>query len=312
MSKLRSVQILHAANLKCRKMLVDKLHEELPKIADCKITIVSQHDIAEIDDAVVKSIISSDANGIFHPSQVSNILKHVAALKRVSADDDDSSVHLILEDDSLYSNNMPTLFKTCMEKLPQDWDMVYLGIPFSTSPLTPGAGLQFSKVESLFQIVPCCDSYLVHPRSARTILKQVVPCTAPMNVQFSNVVKSGKIACYFTTPNVFIDGSKVGLYISSITPFNRLMYNAKYLELESKPASERTEDALESADFRDHPDFEIMIAKSLSERKLHSDAVKHYERAYRAFVTDNPLNVMLARQSPFMKSYISEIGMSSV
>ena len=190
---------------------------------------------------------------------VSNALKHLAALNGVSNPD---AFHIVLEDDVLLSSTWAKALAACLRSLPADYDIVALGIP--------GAKEGFQPSAELYEVLPCCDSYLVSPKAAEKLRRAFKPVRFAANVQLGYLAKAFDLNVYLHNPNVFLDGSKYGAFVSTLTPTNHLVLNRAYVEAR-KALNEAAPDVALDADLdlkksifdnphAEHPDFKHLQA----------------------------------------------------
>ena len=201
----------------------DEPNELVPRIP----TIVDV-DASHIDDPSFKPLVKN-----MHVRQVSNTMKHVAALRRASNVDGDNNMRfsLILEDDALFGENVITALGYAVKDAPHDADIVFLGLPSTKQP--PSEGAVFDDVLALFGVLPACESYLVTPSAAARISAAMLPVRFQTNVQLTYAIKTLGIKAYLAVPNVFVDGSKLGVFTCSVDPNNRLMWNQPYCQMET-------------------------------------------------------------------------------
>lgn len=107
--------------------------------------------------------------------------------------------------------------------------------------------------------LPACDSYIVSRKGARKLVSGYLPVRFPTNVHLAwriggfgarhlSALREGKenerererkvertrrcfVRTYTVSPNVFLDGSKIGLFVSTLNVNNRLIWNKAYMSI---------------------------------------------------------------------------------
>jgi hypothetical protein len=300
--------------------IVDDVEPEgLQNFADSvdKIADVSSRDLVPPFDKLSAPI---------HVNQLSNAMNHLAALRRIekAAVTDPDLVYLVLEDDVLYNEETVTgwLARTLSEA-PRNWDVVFLGLP-STIKQTDEE-VRFQRTDEVFKVLPACDSYLITGSMATRLVKRFLPVRFSTNVHLSwlfeqvggTQVGGTQVNAYVVSHNVFLDGSKLGAYTSSLNVNNRLSWNPWYIRLgtmvQKQNAVEVTRDAgiranlereiddlFQSMHFKTHPDILYMYALSLVRRGSFEAARAYMEDAYKMYVGNG---CIINRSSEFLNAY---------
>ena len=257
--------------------------------------------------------------------QVSNALKHMTALRMIceTSSHYPDAAHVVLEDDVIFNERtvIETL-KTTLAAAPVDADLVFLGLP-SIHSGTP-SGIIFDPLERVFKVLPCCDSYAITPKAAAAMLDAYLPLRFATQVHLSYLVATLGLRAFICSPSVFIDGSKLGVYMSSVEQNNALIWNPHWHRIRtivssSSSSSSSTsgtsgpvrlseqEDAeirelLSRASFKEHPDFRHLVAQVLTRQGKYREALAEYEAALDIYVAEKypPLN----SESSFMRDFI--------
>ena len=198
-----------------------------------------------------------------HITQISNALKHKVAITR-AAQDDAADYTLIIEDDVLCGDDIVTKVSEILDKLNADKEneqLVFLGLP-SLMPIDEAKGTFFRPTTDFYRLLPCCDSYIASRKTFKKLHDVYGPVKFTTNLQLSFLCETNKITSSMATPNLFLDGSKYGAYLSSIDPNGRLIFNPDYNRLAlliAKGSFTPDEDttivsALKNIKFNNHPD----------------------------------------------------------
>jgi hypothetical protein len=277
--------IIHASFMDVRKQriesLITTLSEENKRVAfsfeyinDYDPDTIKQEDIAtkvnlakanngELYDSLIRNM---------HINQLSNSLKHALAMVKAYNETEAFDMFITLEDDVLYGDDVLTrladVVKMVADVKDPPIDLLFLGLP-SLVPVPPSDQPTFRKVSDFFRLFPCCDSYIFTKECVAKVLPKVYPIKYTENIQLSWIAEECKLNCIMTTPNVFLDGSKYGAYLSAVDPNSKLVFNPEFNKLaqivskkgEYTPEEEKTIDAeLETIKFRNHPDVMHLAA----------------------------------------------------
>jgi len=322
------VYVLHATSLASRKKLCDELHSKLTHAMSENIfktvqfEYIESHDISKIDNATVQKYVDLTKGPVasafdsllkgLHIRQLSNALKHYEAIQKVALSDE-NTFSLIIEDDVVYSDNVvERLVKIlkALENAKDSWDVNFLGLP---QPLNEDPeSVRISPVESIFKILPDISSYVLTRKSAEKLLNVFLPVRFCTNVHLSYLYlekAKDKLKFTMTTPNVFVDGSKFGVYLSSINPNNKLILNQDYSKLHNKIHSQtqfsdqnkqEINTTFETMSFNNHP--EIQCLKGMFEMKIgnYETAKEIFDKCYQTYMNNDCL---LNSESEFLQVY---------
>lgn len=232
-----------------------------------------------------------------HVRHLSNALKHHEALK-LAAQSNDDTYTLILEDDVVFGDNVVNRIVSILDVLDSnpDWDVNFLGLP-QPIPKDQDVGPKVSNVSTLFKVLPEISSYVVKNKSAQKFCDLYFPIRYATHVHFSFIyleraarMKKEPLRMTMTTPNVFVDGSKFGVYLSTLSSNNQLILNQDYSKLHNiihaqngYPVKEYTaeqKDAmskmLNTVKFCGHPEFMVL-------RGIFETQIGEYEKANETF-----------------------------
>lgn len=156
-------------------------------------------------------------------TEISLSLKHYYVYKLI-ADNYDQA--LIFEDDIILSDNFINKLGKCLNQLPNDYDMLFIG---------DGCGLHIKKgkINSDMVIYEKClypttwggdgcsrasDSYLISKKCAIKLCDFIInnKTTKPIDWWINNVARHYNFKVYWAEPTIVTQGSQNGLYNSSI------------------------------------------------------------------------------------------------
>jgi hypothetical protein len=306
------VYIIHSTLLEIRKQKMSTLTDILEKSEHAKFDVeyITEFDSNAIKDTDIKDFISLSKKNDgeiydflvknLHLNQASNVIKHAVAIKKASESMADFC--LILEDDVLHADEVDTKLVDICNKMTDEMDLMFLGLP-SLSPITES---EIKKTSEFYKMFPSCDSYIAKPHIFGKMKAGMYPIRHVANIMLSYVTSTQGISTYMTVPNIFLDGSKYGTYLSAVDPNNHLIYNPDLGKLVMKIQdidcfSQEIEDEFENIKFKNHPDV------------MHLNATYHikkkdYKKA--EAILENCLNVVqqngciVNSETDILKSYI--------
>lgn len=283
------------------------------------INVVDEYDPNDITVPLISQIVRYDRiedrnldlyNSLIrnlHINQLSNTLKHMTALENASKCGD-NDFNIILEDDILYEDKMCLSLERLFQQLPSKFDIMFLGMPTVTE-MKISTEYKFEDTRKLFRILPMCDSYLISTKTARSLVAHYAPVKFVNNVQLSFVADKLGLSCQQCIPNIFIDGSKYGLFVSRVAPNNPLVFNNDYTavaQLLSKKQLEKEDHdkiskLVESSPIRQHPDFIHLLCKYHIKSQNYEKAKTCFEDAYNNYTSSG---CVMTNETLFLKDYI--------
>jgi len=190
------------------------------------------------------------------PEVLSNSEKHRAAWLHIASAGPSAGPSLVVEDDTvLFPDHQKTLeeFVQFITGAGADtatsaaWDFIPLGMSPPVQADTanaPFAILPLPMKDS--KILPCKEAYWISPRAAAHFLKETETIGFP-RVQISYILyqqylaaqsgaivagsESAPLRAGYPVRRVTVEGSKLGLYTSSLHPNNMLILNAEYMRM---------------------------------------------------------------------------------
>lgn len=322
------VYILHCAPLcTARVSMCEKLVAALRSLShlDTRVEYVTDSDpqalsapnalsgITEVSaDAVKEHPDLAALHRAMNVNQVSCTLKHISALRRVAANAAAAGgFHLVLEDDCLFGEEqaLGARLKDILSHVPTDYDLVFLGLPTPNVSEMDNTDRHFVKVgdKAMFHrlcsptmpLLPCCESYLVNPVAAARMLSIALPIRFVANLHLTYLIRRLSLSTYASMPNVFVDGSKIGVFVSQLDPNNRLLWNESFLKLEAlttedgvkelqrEPARMQEAQAfIDKLPFRGHPDILRLLARLQLRLGNFKEALEIFEQVHTIQVTE--------------------------
>lgn len=314
--------VIHVSAFKQRKATLERLEQILKQ--DNRLSVnfnyITECDSSSIDEAIVKSSVNYEQIkdeklapfNMFirnmHVNQLSNVLKHKKAYELIS-DGEDVDFSIILEDDVVYNEDVADNLINILSNIPETYDMVFLGLPSSQQNPPQKENEKFQVLSEVFKILPCCDSYVISKKTATMFCEYFTPIKFTQNIQLSFVSTQLELENYISIPNVFIDGSKLGLYFSTLEVNNRLIFNqdyvvlTKYLEKDTFTEKEHEEitNAFKDVKLKTNPEFYYLKAIYETKKGNYDYAEELFKYTYEIY--DNN-GAILNNQSQFLRDYM--------
>ena len=314
-----NVYVIHSDSLTFRKGNIDRLLEKLEKQFQVNATFITQHEPAEINrdtllgtvavttppDLPENSPLKGHMNTL-HIRQVSNLMKHTAALEMI-ANASPTETHLILEDDVAYPENVATQLSKLLES--SSYSIMFLGLP-ATKEWQAHEQMKQPFVFENFTILPCIDSYVITPEIADKLVKTMRPFYYPTHFQLTYCLSKLGVDTKFSIPNVFADGSKLGIFTSLLNTNNKLVLNSDYndvLSIARLPEISQAKYAeayaiLERASgIKDHPDMAYLVSVIELKHGNHKKAHEMMSVIYQVYKSNGAI---LNHESEFLRVFI--------
>ena len=253
-----------------------------------------------------------------HVRHISNLLNHISALKRIAAcEPAKDEFHVVLEDDVVYGDIVsPSLSRALKasnasnaSNASGNFDIMFLGLPSAQITGTDDKSEAVGAFLKYYNITPVCDSYAVSVEGARKLVALLLPMKFPTHIQLSFAIHKAKLDACFSRPNVFIDGSKLGVFVSSIETNNNLILSAEYQSLKTMveesqgpEGAQKTREFYETMRFKNHPDNVRLLADLEHKTGNFAKSKELYDACFAAFSSNG---CVLNNQSQFMKTYIT-------
>ena len=324
-----NVFFIHAAALKDRERVIAEFNKQVQKyhfknIKKVQIKVITEFDPNDITGdfiqravnyTPIKEDIKENSIAFYnqfiknmHLYQLSNALKHYKALEYIANADDDT-LNIVLEDDVVYEEKVCLLLERMFKNLPTDYDMIFLGLPGKTE-VTNRNEIKYVNTPEVFRVLPYTDSYLITKDAAKRLYDAYLPIKFAGNVHLSYLIEKTGMKTLTALPNIFIDGSKYGAFLSTLNPNNALVFNQDFIRIKSTamkdtditPEEKQICDKIISeSPIQGHPDFMYAKAQYLLRFKRVKEAEKLFEHAFNVYTANN---CIVNHESMFLKDYI--------
>ena len=246
MSKIINIYIVYTNELENRIKNLNNVIEIFKKLCnknnvDVIINIIKEPSAKTIDDNINSFNERVDYNKFegdneynqyienLNTFQISNYEKH-RELYKIIKDKDENSLYMIIEDDVLisnsYINNIEELINYLKDGNNDIWDILFLSLNTINS---SEEIIDFRKVYNKL-ITKCC--YFIKPKICEKLYNETNTFKLTMKNTLSKYINDNEdLKAYFFNKITFIEGSKLGIFPSTINNVNYLYFNNEYIEL---------------------------------------------------------------------------------
>ena len=160
--------------------------------------------------------------------ELSNYEKHREVWKQVCTNAH-QDIFMVIEDDTFMLPDTDSAFKEMIQHSEfGSHDVVALCLSKDPN----ATAMEFLNARDLVTVLPSKDAYFVSKRAAIILLEQTTTIRFSMRYQMSYVLRSNpSLRVVYPSKRLFLEGSKIGMYPSSIHSNNMLIYNQEYMEL---------------------------------------------------------------------------------
>lgn len=168
---------------------------------------------------------------------ISNIEKHKDALSKISiskSKDSDEDLYLIIEDDMVILQdclkNFEDLLKLDHKKI--DWDLIILGLSKNIDTSNTQKLENIKELSDTGKVLPSKEAYFIRKNVATKLLAEFQKYRFTYRIQLSWFIHNNSdIKVYYPSKRTTVDGSKLGLFTSSIHSNNILTFNNEYMQM---------------------------------------------------------------------------------
>lgn len=317
-----NIYIIHCSNLNDRESNIDKLKDlsKNQELMNVDICTVSDHNASTLQMKNIKNLIKlgklDDGENEFYNQFtkqlslefISNNFNHFKALQHVSKNDD-TDFNLIVEDDIQFSDKIFSQIHTLILKLQtMEYDIVLLGQPSNNKQASDN--LICERIDNKDLLLNCIDSFIISTQCAKNTLTNFFPIRYVQNVQLSYLINKNNLKSFKIFPNICGDGSKMGVYPSSVSANNVQIFNDTYKRIYlllndeenfNTDSIEKIKILIKENPYKDNPDF--MHLEALLYKKI-KDYNKSKELFEKTFDSYKEKNCIMNNTSIFMRNYI--------
>jgi GR25 family glycosyltransferase involved in LPS biosynthesis len=241
-----------------------------------------------------------------HVNHLSHVLKHYTAISAI-AEMEQGSYGIVLEDDCLFNDSSCEILDSLMGNVNEEHDVIFLTLPPPSNTQNVEKGSILTCAE-FYQIVPFTDGYIISQKAAQILKAAFMPIKFSHQFQMNYLMTKCGLKSFFAAPNVFVNGSRYGVCVSTLTPNNSLIFNKDYMSLYNAlnvPLTNENKIVIEkiisTSQIANHPDFMYLVAKYYAMNKDFEKSESAFKEAYNSMIANK---AMLTNESNILKDYI--------
>lgn len=214
----------------------------------------------------------NDAIQTLNVPQICNIEKHRSIYNNIKTDDD---IHFVIEDDVLlgedYIENIKELFTNIKNNSLGDWDILFTCV----ADVDKSAHISLKDSRQTFKMLLSKSSYFIKQDTAKKLYEYLDVYKYNLKTGISKFIWDNKnIKSYVLNKHTFIEGSKFGLFTSSVNNTNFLFQNSHFVELAKIVANDNITDTM----LKDAENLYKNINKLDNPDILHTMGVLYFKR----------------------------------
>jgi GR25 family glycosyltransferase involved in LPS biosynthesis len=214
----------------------------------------------------------NDAIQTLNVPQICNIEKHRSIYNNIKTDND---IHFVIEDDVLlgedYIENIKELFIAIKNNSLGEWDILFTCV----ADVDKSANISLKDSRQTFKMLLSKSSYFIKQDTAKKLYEYLDVYKYNLKTGISKFIWDNKnIKSYVLNKHTFIEGSKFGLFTSSVNNTNFLFQNSHFVELAKIVANDNITDAM----LKDAENLYKNINKLDNPDILHTMGVLYFKR----------------------------------
>jgi hypothetical protein len=178
----------------------------------------------EINDDDFKKL-----NMPINTNQLSNFCKHIKAYELINKNNNNDDLHFIIEDDFIIIDEFINNFNKCLDEMKKiDYDLLFTGVSVNQE-----GELKFIRSFDYFKILISKASYFISKKCSNSLINYLEKIRFNFKINLSYYIWENKetIKSFITNKNIFFEGSKLGLFSTSINNNNFLYQNGDFIKL---------------------------------------------------------------------------------
>lgn len=169
---------------------------------------------------------------VLNVHQISNIEKHKIIYAAIAKNNKSDELHFVIEDDVLvgedYIHNIKLLFKELQEDKLTEWDILFTG----QADMEKNAPIALRDSRKNYKMLLCKSSYFIRPAIAGKLAEYLEVYKYTMKNAISKFVWDNKqVKSCVINKHTFLEGSKMGLFTTSVNNSNFLYQNSQFVAL---------------------------------------------------------------------------------
>jgi hypothetical protein len=176
-------------------------------------------------------LIDNDFKGLISPlniNQLSNFEKHLKALELIK--NSNTKLNFIIEDDIIIIDEFVNNLLEFLSRITTlDYDIVFTSISINDN----SNDYKFLKSVDYFKVLIAKSSYFISKECAEKLCEYMkkIRFTYKLNLSYFIYENKETIKSYIFNKNIFFEGSKIGVFTTSVNNNNFLYQNGEYVKL---------------------------------------------------------------------------------
>lgn len=219
-------QIAQSIGLKFQSILILKpdSSELIPNIAALN-TRVTYESVNEPAFDEIKHVLNIE--------EISNIEKHREAWRRIqSSTISQNDKIMIIEDDNILPSENINYLASILRQPADAWDYLDLSLSIQQNSEDP---ILFVPIHMHTKILISKQAYMITPATAKVFLRETETIRFSTRGHISYAIhkfhETELKKAYFSSKRIMLEGSKVGIFPSSLHNSNILIYNSEYMQM---------------------------------------------------------------------------------
>lgn len=270
------------------KYIVNIIPITTPTISDIEEKIQEYNNQINLNPSDIDDEEFRNNQAKFNTAQLSNLYKHKKAYEMIK----DSKVkhNYIVEDDIIllpdYTNNFISLIKQ-LETIEYDLLLTCVSVNDDISPLDILLSSVYCK------ILLTKNSYFITPETANKLYDYLSIIRFPIKLSLSKFIYDNKntLKSYILNKHTILEGSKLGLYTTSINQANYLVQNVSFIHLinmlnkinDNNDIDIKLVQKYYEENGLDNPDFQHILGLIYYKKKMYKEAVENLKEAVKKF-----------------------------
>jgi GR25 family glycosyltransferase involved in LPS biosynthesis len=199
-----------------------------PSASDIEGNLKEYKDRVELNRDDIKDETFKSQVMPINTNQLSNFMKHLKAYELIKKTN--SRYNLIIEDDLIIIDEYVINFEELLKRLPNfNYDLIFTSIAINDN----SQEFDFRKTTDGLKIIMAKSSYFISTETAINLLEYFKKIKFTFKINLSYYIWENKetIKSYVCNKNVFFEGSKIGLFVTSVNNNNFLFQNGEYVRL---------------------------------------------------------------------------------
>jgi hypothetical protein len=249
-----------------------------PTIEDIEKNINDYNKLINLNNDDIEDDEFKKLQSKFNFQQLSNLFKHKKVYEIIKNKNSNDNTHnFIIEDDIILFDNNETYFKDFLKKIHKiDYDILFTCCIFNNN--KNGIDYLLSTLQN--KILQSKSSYFINKKTANELYEYLNVIRFNIKLSISKFVfdNKNKIKSYVLNKPTFLEGSKIGLFPTTVNSNNLLIQNNNFIEFINMFNDEKTEikkfEEFYEKYGKNNPDYQHILGLKYYKNKQYKEAVE--------------------------------------